>query len=76
MIVSQIIFDPRFSSCARSYIPFAVGTAQYTFFTTALAGVNRAATPWLIVSFHAPPYHSYVTHYKEARLLREGEDSK
>ena len=49
----------------NNFMPFAVGTDQYNFFTTTLAAINRVATPWLIVTFHSPPYHSYYTHYKE-----------
>ena len=49
----------------NNYIPFATGTAQYNWFAADIAKVDRVATPWLIVSFHAPPYHSYYTHYKE-----------
>ena len=49
----------------NNYIPFAIGTAQYNFFLADIAAVNRAVTPWLIVTFHAPPYHTFATHYKE-----------
>ena len=49
----------------NNYLPFHQGTAQYNFFVADMAAVNRTQTPWLIVSFHAPPYHSYYTHYKE-----------
>ena len=27
--------------------------------------IDRSKTPWLIVQFHAPIYHTYYTHYKE-----------
>lgn len=27
--------------------------------------VDRTATPWLMVTVHAAPYHTYVVHYKE-----------
>ncbi len=27
---------------------------------------SRERTPWLIVNFHAPWYHNYIAHYKEA----------
>jgi len=52
----------------NNYVPFHVGTAQYQFFVNDMANLNRAATPWLIVSFHAPPYHSYFVHYKEQEV--------
>ena len=26
--------------------------------------VDRSKTPWLIVTFHVPPYHNYNTHFK------------
>jgi hypothetical protein len=49
----------------NNYLPFHPGTAQYNFFVADMAAVNRTQTPWLIISFHAPPYHSYYVHYKE-----------
>ena len=32
--------------------------------------MNRTATPWLIVFFHAPLYHNYVSHFKEGDTFR------
>ena len=52
----------------NNYLPFHPGTSQYNFFVADMAAVNRTQTPWLIVSFHAPPYHSYYTHYKEMEV--------
>ena len=49
----------------NNYIPFATGTPQYNWFLADIKAVDRVATPWLVVMFHAPPYHSYYTHYKE-----------
>ena len=49
----------------NNFVPFAPGTAQYNFAVADLAAVNRVATPWLLVVFHSPPYHTYNTHYKE-----------
>ena len=46
-------------------MPFAQGTAQYKWFVADVAAIDRVSTPWVIVSFHAPPYHSYYVHYKE-----------
>lgn len=33
--------------------------------------VDRASTPWLIVAVHAPFYHTYLGHYKEAECMRQ-----
>lgn len=52
-------------AAARSYIPFHPGTPQYNFAKAEFLKFDRKATPWLFVMFHAPPYHSYFTHYKE-----------
>ena len=49
----------------NNYIPFAAGTAQYSFFASDMAAVNRTQTPWLVVAFHASAMHSYLVHYKE-----------
>ena len=56
---------PVFVIAINNFLPFHVGTAQYTYILNALQTVNRVATPWLIVTFHSPPYHTYYTHYKE-----------
>ena len=49
----------------QNYVPFAPGSAQHAWFVADMTRVDRAATPWLVVVFHASPYHSYLTHYKE-----------
>lgn len=44
---------------------------QYKWLAADLAAVNRKLTPWIVVVFHQPYYHTYATsHYKEVRLLR------
>eukprot|EP00798_Chlamydomonas_sp_ICE-L_P025995 gene25994-11685_t len=51
-----------------SYIPgddFGAESGQCMWLEKDLAGVNREVTPWLIVSFHAPLYNSYWSHFKE-----------
>jgi 3',5'-cyclic AMP phosphodiesterase CpdA len=48
-----------------SYSDFDAGSRQYQWLTAALAQVDRATTPWLIVSFHAPWYSSNVAHQGE-----------
>lgn len=54
----------------NSYIPFVVGTDQYTWFLSDIQAVSRTAQPWLIVQYHVPIYHSYLTHFKEAECFR------
>ena len=49
----------------NNYIPFQKGSPQYIWAMDAFASVDRTKTPWLFVQFHSPPYHTYVTHYKE-----------
>ena len=56
---------PVFVIAINNFLPFHVGTLQYNYVLNALQNVNRVATPWLIVTFHSPPYHTYYTHYKE-----------
>lgn len=57
----------------NQYVPYAPGSAQYAFAAAdlAAASANRAAAPWLVVAFHAPFYHSYVSHYKEQECFRQ-----
>lgn len=52
------------------YIPFAPGTEQYRWLVGDLASVVRSTQPWLIVQYHVPIYHTYLTHYKEAECFR------
>ncbi len=49
----------------QNYIPFGPGSAQHAWFTADMAALDRRLTPWLVVAFHGPAYHSYVAHYKE-----------
>ena len=39
-------------------------------FVQHIAAVNRGLTPWLVVMFHAPFYHTYYSHYKEMECFR------
>ena len=43
----------------RMQIPFYPGTPQHTWAVKEFANINRAATPWVFVMFHAPAYHTY-----------------
>ncbi|EFN56155.1 hypothetical protein CHLNCDRAFT_144837 [Chlorella variabilis] len=45
-------------------IPWGNHSAQVRWLRKDLAKVDRGRTPWLIVIFHVPPYHTYNTHYK------------
>ncbi|KAL6758152.1 Metallo-dependent phosphatase-like protein [Haematococcus lacustris] len=54
----------------NNYIPFHAGTPQHRWAMVELLSVDRSATPWLVVQFHAPIYHSYYTHYKEQECFR------
>ncbi len=49
----------------NNYIPFGAGTPQHAWFSADVAAVDRRVTPWLVVAFHGPAYHTYYTHYKE-----------
>jgi len=51
---------------AGSYVDFGPGSPQYQWLQQDLAAFSRERTPWLIVNFHAPWYHNYIAHYKEA----------
>ncbi|DBA96972.1 TPA: hypothetical protein ACH3X1_001296 [Trebouxia sp. C0004] len=53
-----------------NYADFAVGSDQYNWLVKDLATFNRKTTPWLIATFHAPWYSSYVSHYKENECMR------
>lgn len=53
-----------------NYVPYGNTSAQYKWLEQDLANVNRTATPWVIVSFHAAIYHTYVNHYKENDEMR------
>lgn len=43
----------------NNYGSFTVGSLQYAFAVAAFAAINKAKTPWVIVTFHAPPYHNF-----------------
>jgi len=52
-----------------SYTPFEPGSLQYKWFMSEMASFRRSVTPWLFVQVHAPVYHSYANHYKEAECF-------
>ena len=43
-----------------SYVDFREGSEQYGWLQKDLERFSRAETPWLIVNFHAPWYHTYI----------------
>ena len=51
----------------NNYMPFAEGSPQHDFVKEDLAAVNRAVTPWLVATFHAPWYNSNMHHHDEAQ---------
>ncbi|DBA81199.1 TPA: hypothetical protein ACH3X2_007015 [Trebouxia sp. C0005] len=53
-----------------NYADFSVGSDQYNWLVQDLATFNRKTTPWLVATFHAPWYSSYVSHYKENECMR------
>lgn len=53
-----------------SYVPYDEASEQYRWFIADMKTVDRAATPWLVVSFHAPWYNSYDGHFKENAAMQ------
>ena len=47
-----------------------MGSPQFTWLQNNLKTTNRAATPWVVVTWHAPRYSSYTTHYLETESMR------
>jgi hypothetical protein len=55
----------------NSFGTYNSGSPQYTFALADLAAVDRAKTPWVIVSLHAPWYNSNTQHQTDGLLMRE-----
>jgi Calcineurin-like phosphoesterase len=54
----------------NSYSDCTEGSVQYEWLTTELRDrVNRQETPWLLVSFHAPLYTTFLGHVNELESL-------
>ncbi|GAX82085.1 hypothetical protein CEUSTIGMA_g9513.t1 [Chlamydomonas eustigma] len=55
----------------NNYYAYGPGTKQYNWAIDELTNkFDRSVTPWLFVMIHAPPYHTYYTHYKEMECFR------
>lgn len=52
-----------------SYSNSTVGSAQYEWLADKLDNFDRAVTPWLIVTFHAPFYTSFLGHVSPSCAL-------
>lgn len=50
---------------------FSHKSIQYKWLEADLKKVDRTKTPWLIVNWHAPWYHSYSAHYLENECMRQ-----
>lgn len=57
-VCSSLLLPPPPPQCAA----YSRSSAQYAWLLRDLAAVDRARTPWLIVSFHAPWYNSNYAH--------------
>lgn len=53
-----------------SYADSSRSSAQAAWLEADLAGVDRAVTPWVVVSMHAPFYSSNYAHLGEAEPMR------
>ncbi|EIE18216.1 Metallo-dependent phosphatase [Coccomyxa subellipsoidea C-169] len=53
-----------------AYADWGEGSEQYRWLVADLAAYNRSRTPWLIATFHAPWYNTYIAHYKELECMR------
>ncbi|KAE8805310.1 purple acid phosphatase 22-like [Hordeum vulgare] len=53
-----------------SYAEFEQGSEQYAWLERDLAGVDRRATPWLLVLLHAPWYNTNQAHQGEGEAMR------
>ncbi|CAL5067593.1 unnamed protein product [Urochloa decumbens] len=54
-----------------SYAPFDAASDQYRWLARDLAGVDRRATPWVVVLLHAPWYNTNAAHQGEGEAMRE-----
>lgn len=52
------------------YVDFVTGTPQYDWLVRDLSSVDRAVTPWVVAMWHAPWYHTLVSHFKELECHR------
>ncbi|KAL6650651.1 hypothetical protein ACP70R_009576 [Stipagrostis hirtigluma subsp. patula] len=54
-----------------SYAAFNSSSDQYRWLARDLAGVDRRATPWLVVLLHAPWYNTNAAHQGEGEAMRK-----
>ncbi|XP_062224752.1 purple acid phosphatase 22-like [Phragmites australis] len=54
-----------------SYAYFNASSDQYMWLARDLAGVDRRATPWLVVLLHAPWYNTNAAHQGEGEAMRK-----
>ncbi|GAU28657.1 hypothetical protein TSUD_159390 [Trifolium subterraneum] len=53
-----------------SYVSYDKSGDQYKWLEKDLASLDRKVTPWLVATWHAPWYNTYMTHYREAECMR------
>ncbi|KAF0891910.1 hypothetical protein E2562_011302 [Oryza meyeriana var. granulata] len=54
-----------------SYADFNSSSEQYRWLARDLAGVDRVATPWVVVLLHAPWYNTNAAHEGEGEAMRK-----
>ncbi|KAI8108135.1 hypothetical protein M9434_006165 [Picochlorum sp. BPE23] len=55
----------------NNYVPYSDNSVMYKWFDEDLSKVDREQTPWIVVGFHSPWYHTYINHYKENSNMQE-----
>ena len=54
-----------------AYSDYGPDSPQYVWMRKDFASVSRARTPWLVVGWHPPFYHTFSEHYKETECARQ-----
>jgi len=67
----SIDMGPAHIVMLNNYVPYSDNSVMYKWFDEDLSKVDREVTPWIVVGFHSPWYHTYINHYKENSNMQE-----
>lgn len=62
-------YGPTMHIVLSAYSSMEQDSEQYRWLQEQLDGVNRQATPWLLVSLHTPLYSSFAVHEHDPQIL-------
>ncbi|KAL7527862.1 hypothetical protein ACHAWF_002333 [Thalassiosira exigua] len=65
----SFVYGPAKHIVVSAYSNMDPGSPQYNWLVEEFESVDRAATPWVLVTIHTPIYNSFYKHFKDPQIF-------